>query len=127
MKRLAYRRAADVQPLGHLGLAQMFAGSESTGPNGLPHGPVCKIAEGFSPPLTRSFGAAAEMQAALVAARGRTAFRFDFPFRFRALSWRGLADWRFHRTMAASRSSFVVPMAPRCARRARCRNRARCS
>jgi hypothetical protein len=44
------------------------------------------------------------MQAGLIASSGWTGFGFDFPaFRFRALSRRGLADWRFHRTTAASR------------------------
>jgi hypothetical protein len=68
MKRLAHGRATDVKPLGHVGLAQMFAGSELAGPNGLPHGPIRKIAKRFSAPLMRRCAAAQEMQAALIAA-----------------------------------------------------------
>jgi hypothetical protein len=46
----------------------MFAGSELAGPNGLPHGPIRKIAKRFSAPLMRRCAAAQEMQAALIAA-----------------------------------------------------------
>jgi hypothetical protein len=53
VERLAYRRATDVQPLGHIRLAQMLAGSKLTGPNGLPHGPIGEIAKRFSSPLMR--------------------------------------------------------------------------
>src|SRR6516225_3232888 len=77
MERLAYRRATDVQPLGHIRLAQMLAGSKFTGPNGLPHDPICEIAKRFSAPLMRRLPEPYEMQAAL-ASNGWTAFRFIF-------------------------------------------------
>src|SRR5215471_11236829 len=74
MERLAYRRATDVQPLGHIRLAQMLAGSKFTGPNGLPDGPICEIAKRFSAPLMRRLPRPYEMQAALIASNGWTAF-----------------------------------------------------
>ena len=78
MKRLAHRRATDVEPLGHVRLAQMLAGSKFTGANGLPHGPICEIAKRFSAPLMRRLPEPYEMQAVL-ASNGWTALGFYFP------------------------------------------------
>src|SRR6516162_939459 len=98
MKRLAHRRATDVQPLGHVRLTQMLAGSEFTGANGLPHGPIREIAKRFSAPLMRRLTEPYEMQAAL-ASNGWTALGFYVPAsRSETLCRRGLAEWRFHRT-----------------------------
>jgi hypothetical protein len=77
MERLAHRRAADVQPLGHIRLAQMLAGSKFAGPNGLAHGSICEIAKRFPAPLMR-LPEPYEVQATL-ASNGWTAFRFYFP------------------------------------------------
>jgi hypothetical protein len=78
MKCLAYRRATYVQPLCHVRLPQMLAGSEFTGPDGLPHGPICEIAKRFAAPLMRRLPEPYEVQAAL-ASNGWTAFGFYFP------------------------------------------------
>jgi len=59
--------------------SQMLAGSKFTGPNGLPHGPIGEIAKRFSAPLMRRLPEPYEMQAALIASNGGTAFGFYFP------------------------------------------------
>src|SRR6516165_7874219 len=103
MKRLAHRRAADVQPLGHIRLTQVLSRSEFTGANGLPHGPICEIAKRFNAPLMRRLPGPYKMQAALIASNGGTVFGSYFPAsRSWAFCWWGLAQWRFHRTTAAS-------------------------
>jgi hypothetical protein len=56
----------------------VFAGPEFAGPNGLPHGPIGKIAKRFSAPLMRRLPEPYEMQAAL-ASNGWTALGFYFP------------------------------------------------